>query len=74
MLHQPKDTQTWPIRNEIQVLIRRAGQVGITFREWLRLAGRDDASKEDFPQLLLDHLWKDSGGKPPVIEKLFLHS
>jgi hypothetical protein len=92
VLHQPMAPQTWPIRKEIQVLIRRAGQVGITLSQhnsfrgwgtsineryikgWVELAGRAAASKDDFPQLLLDHLWKDSGGKPPVIEKLFLHS
>jgi hypothetical protein len=92
VLHQPKDTESWPIRKEIRVLIRRAGQVGIGLyknnhlqgwgtnindryiKGWLRLAGMDEASKEEFPQLLLDHLWKNSGGKPPVIEKLFLRS
>jgi hypothetical protein len=90
VLHQPKNTENWPIRKVVNVLIRRAGRVSISFgkdssfqgwstdiddryiKGWLNLAGMEGDSKEKFPELLLDHLWKKSGGKPPMIEKLFI--
>lgn len=90
VLHQPMDTKGWPIRKEVEVLIRQAGTVDIVLgkdnsvqgwgatiddryiRGWLALAGMEGASKQKFPELLLNHLWKQSGGKPPVIEKLFM--
>jgi hypothetical protein len=90
VLHQPKDTESWPIRKQVVVLIRRAGHVRISLgadnrfqgwdtniddryiNGWLELAGMKGASKENFPELLLGQLWKQSGGKPPVVEKLFI--
>lgn len=90
VLHQPKDTRNWPIRKDVEVLIRRAGNVYIVLRPdnrfqswstniddryingWLKLAGIEGASKEKFPELLLGQIWKESGGEPPVIEKLFI--
>jgi hypothetical protein len=92
VLHQPKDTESWPIRRQVNVLIRRAGRVGIRLGKdnsfqswgtdiddryingWLKLAGMERASKEKFPGLLLDQLWEQSRGKPPVIAKLFMGS
>lgn len=41
-------------------------------KKYLQAAGTDVASKDMFQKFLLNQLWAESNGVPPVIEKLFI--